>query len=256
MLRRFAVAAFPALFACAPVVTHGPRVEPGLSLTLTGGIPRTLCSTDCIAGVIPTFGAGARYGWAAEAPGRPSFQLGALVPIWDPVALELDPFVQAPTRDAWAFGVGALASARHLLPYVEVGKLPPGGEGWYLSLGHAWLFADPTRLVGIEPGEGELGMAQPPRFWAPGVGVRLVREEGSSMTLYANASLGSYVDREAQYAPGGPPQPMPVDVRKPVRVLMVGATADFTSRAFRRMRLPPSRPRPLPPPPPSPPLPG
>jgi hypothetical protein len=251
MRLRLPLLLLPALFACAPAVTHGPRVERGLSLNVTGGLPRTLCRTDCIAGVIPTFGAGARYGWVADAPGRPSYQLGALVPIWDPVGFELDPFVQAPARGAWAYGAGSLVSARHLVPYVEVGNMPPRGDGWYLSLAHAWLFADPTELVGTDPSEGEFGMARPPRFWAPGVGFRMVRDEGRSVTFYANASLGSYVDREARYVGGDPPQSVPVEVRKPVRVLMIGATAEITSRAFRRMRFPPSRPRPpLPPQPP------
>jgi len=250
-MKRSLLLFLPALFACAPAVTHGPRVEPGLSITLTGGIPRTLCTTDCIAGVIPTMGAGARFGWVADAPGRASFQLGALVPLWDPVSLELDPFVQAPTRSAWAFGAGSLVSPRHLVPYVEVGKMPPGGEGWYLSLAHAWLFADPTELLGSDPDGSEGGMARPPRYWAPGAGVRLVSEEGSSVTFWANASFGSYVDREPTYFTGDPPQTVQTEVRKPVRVLTIGASADVTSRAFRRMRIP-SRPQPPPPPPPVP----
>lgn len=250
--KRILFACLPALFACAPAVTHGPRVERGLALVATGGIPRTLCAADCTAGVIPTLGAGARYGWVPGDPARPSYQLGALVPVWDPVGFELDGFVQAPSRDAWAYGAGSLVSSRHLVPYVEIGNLPAaGGEGWYLSLARAWLFADPTRLVGSRPGEGEFGMAQPPRFWSPGGGVRLARDDGN-LTFFANASLGSYVDREARYPSGDATQPVGVDVRKPVRVLIVGLAADLAPRGFRRLRLPPSRPVPVPRPVPEP----
>src|SRR5215213_2195006 len=143
MRTRFALAALPALFACAPAVTHGPRVEPGPSLMMTGGAPRPLCSnaTNCHAGATPTFGAGVRYGFVPERAPTPPLMVGVTVPVFDPAAAELDGFVQAPSPGAWAWGGGALVSRRHLMPYLEAGRMPPGGgDGWYLSAGYAHLF--------------------------------------------------------------------------------------------------------------------
>ena len=80
-----------ALAACAPAVTHGPRVDRGVILTATGGAPRPLCATgECVGGLVPTLGGGVRAGWVPNDGSKPAFQLGATVPLMDPLGLEID----------------------------------------------------------------------------------------------------------------------------------------------------------------------
>ena len=246
MLRRFALAALPALFACAPAVTHGPRVEPGMSLMMTGGIPRPLCAefTNCHAGATPTFGAGVRYGFVPRSEGGAPVLVGLTVPVFDVVATELDAYVQAPSAGAWAWGGGALASTRHLMPYAEVGRMPAGGgDGWYLSAGYAHLFQDPTPKFDDRIGES---MARPPRWFAPGAGAR-VNFRGVRWTVFANGAFGSYVKRTVTptYIPDGMTTDT-VDVRERVSTLMVGITWEVPFRGGDRRRAPPPAPRPPP----------
>jgi hypothetical protein len=247
MLRRFTLAALPALFACAPAVTHGPRVEPGASLMMTGGMPRPLCaqSTDCSAGATPTFGAGVRYGFVPRSAGGAPVLVGLTVPVFDVLATELDAFVQAPSTSAWAWGGGALASTRHLMPYAEVGRMPAGGgDGWYLSAGYAHLFQDPTEL-GPDEAFGE-SMARPPRWFAPGAGAR-VNLRGVRWTVFANGAFGSYVKRTvtAMYIPDGMTTDT-LDTRERVSTLMLGITWEVPFREVGRRRVPPPAPRPAP----------
>ncbi|MFL5382273.1 MAG: hypothetical protein ACJ8GN_07135 [Longimicrobiaceae bacterium] len=251
MFRRFAFAALPALFACAPAVTHGPRVEPGPSLVMTGGVPRPLCDewSDCHGGVTPTFGAGVRYGRVPRDAGAPAWMAGLTVPVFDPAAVELDGFVQAPSPGAWVWGGGALASVRHLMPYAEVGRMPAGGgDGWYLSAGYAHLFRDPTADIGPDETDSE-SMARPPRFWSPGAGAR-VNFRGVRWTVFANGSFGSYLKRTLVFGPGAPESPPPppdtVRTRVPIRTLMLGIAWEVPFRDADRHA--PPRPRRVPPP--------
>jgi len=247
MRTRVALAALAALFACAPAVTHGPRVEPGMALMMTGGMPRPLCAefTDCHAGATPTFGAGVRYGFMPRSAEGAPVLVGVTVPVFDIVAAELDAYVQAPSTGAWAWGGGALVSARHLMPYAEVGRMPAGGgDGWYLSAGYAHLFQDPSTELIDEPfGES---MARPPRWFAPGAGAR-VNFRGVRWTVFANGAFGSYVERTVtqEYIPDGIAIDT-VDVRRRISTLMLGLTWEVPFRDVGRRRAPTPAPRPPP----------
>ena len=257
MVTRFAFAALPALFACAPAVTHGPRVEPGPSLVMTGGVPRPLCEewSECHGGVTPTFGAGVRYGRVPRDAGAPAWMAGFTVPVFDPVAVELDGFVQAPSPGTWVGGGGVLASVRHLMPYAQVGRMPAGGgDGWYLSAGYAHLFRDPTVDIGLDDDVGGGEMARPPRYWSPGAGAR-VNLRGVRWTVFANGSFGSFMKRTLVFdGPAAPELPPPppdtVDTRVNIRTLVLGITWEVPFREVARPgaarpRRPPPVPRPF-----------
>ncbi|HEX8244976.1 MAG TPA: hypothetical protein VF541_15815 [Longimicrobium sp.] len=247
LIRISMVLALAAAAACAPVVTHGPRVEPGGAFMSTVGVPRPFCTRnahdECNGEMVPTWGLGARYGWAPRGPGGVGVLAGVTVPLLDPLGTELDGYLQAPAPGAWVYGGGALSSARHLLPYAQLGRVPAGATGWYLMLGYAHLFADPSLPLNDE--EYTDRMSRPPRFWAPGAGVQTHFRNGR-YTVYAQGAFGSYVRRSVvngpPAAPDGPPTADTVDTRKPVRTLMVGVAWEVS---FGDLRLPG---RPFPPP--------
>jgi hypothetical protein len=241
-----ALALLAALDACAPAVTHGPRVEPGPALFATMGAPRPLCraanASDCTADLVPTWGLGARYGHVPDNPAAPALLAGVTLPIFDLPGAELDAFVQLPSGGDWVGGAGALTSARHLMPYAQVGQLPrSGGPGWYASLAYARLFQDPGEMLGSGD-SARATMARPPRFWAPGVGVR-ARHGRTRYTVFVNAALGSWRRRSFVIAPtveGGSGE-SEVITREPVRTLMLGITWEraFADLGFPRRMLPP-----------------
>ncbi|HET7462038.1 MAG TPA: hypothetical protein VFJ82_12355 [Longimicrobium sp.] len=250
MPSRFWIVALVPLFACAPVVTHGPRVEPGAELMMTLGGPRPFCGsntdTECNAGLIPTWGAGVRYGFTPDGPAGVAALAGLSVPIADPLGTEVDGFVQAPSSGVWAWGGGALWSPRHLMPYAQVGQMPPGGgPGWYLTLGYAHLYRDPSLAVDQEDTDGDV-MARPPRYWAPGAAVR-TRRGGSSLTFYVQGAFGSYLRRDAYFDPATN-RYVDEDVRKPVRTVLFGATwaIGFGDIHFPHPSGPPRTPPPIP----------
>jgi len=249
MFRRFALAALPALFACAPAITHGPRVEPGPSLMLTGGMPRPLCThwADCHGGATPTLGAGVRYGFVPPRAEAAPVLVGLTVPVLDPLGTELDAFVQAPAEGAWVWGGGALASVRHLMPYMEAGRMPAGGgNGWYLSAGYAHLLHNPLTDFRSQDGSYSESMARAPRWFAPGAGAR-VNFRGVRYTVFANGAFGSFVERIVGPAYGldGGEGSATIDTRKRVRTLMVGITWEVPFRDVARRRNVPA-PRPIP----------
>ena len=64
----FTLVAAACTAACAPIVTHGPRVEQGFTFYGTGGGGRTLCDRPaCDTSLVPQQGTGLRYGHAASA---------------------------------------------------------------------------------------------------------------------------------------------------------------------------------------------
>lgn len=233
--------------ACAPAVTHSPRVEPGPTFHVTAGTPRPLCDTGCSAEMIPTLGGGFRYGWVPEDPRKPSVMLGATVPIFDPVTPEVDTYLQAPSTGTWVAGVGTLWSPRHIVPYVQVGPVAKGRGGWYLTGGYSWLLRDPNTFAWIDQESSGSRMARPPRFWSPGFGYRTV-VEGRRFNVFVNGALGSWVERQITFRPppGNPgPTPEPVtdtvNVDRRVRSLFAGMSLEVP------IGDPPVRARPLPP---------
>ncbi|HET7232015.1 MAG TPA: hypothetical protein VFJ16_18560 [Longimicrobium sp.] len=249
MLNRLRLCLLLPLAACAPVVTHGPRVEPGAELVVTAGAPRPFCgdrtNVECNAGLIPTWGAGLRYGITSRDPAGPALLAGLSVPVVDPVATEIDAYAQGPSPGAWAWGGGALWSPRHLMPYAQVGRMPAGGgPGWYVTMAYAHLYRDPSEAFD-QTDDGGDEMVRPPRYWAPGAAVR-ARRGGSHYILYAQGAFGSYRKRESRYDPATG-EGIIEDVRRPVSTVLFGVTWAIP---FGELRLPSplGRRRPAPPP--------
>ncbi|HEX8905065.1 MAG TPA: hypothetical protein VF771_09510 [Longimicrobiaceae bacterium] len=239
MPKRIALVALPALFACAPVVTHGPRVEPGTTVTGNFGVPALECGkgNGCNTGIAPSFSFGVRRGWVPDSARAPSFLLGLSLPVFDPVAPELDAYVQAPAPGMFAAGAGALASPHHVEPYVEAGFSRPNGDGWFATAGYAWLFADPRSYILNE----QPRMKEPPRYWAPGVGFH-GHVLGRNLTAYASGALGRYVDRELASTPDG--RTDTTIVRKNVRMLVIGVSGQLDPGRIWPLPFPPPIPYP------------
>ncbi|HEX6749997.1 MAG TPA: hypothetical protein VF092_22075 [Longimicrobium sp.] len=233
MLERLPLFALPALFACAPVITHGPRVEPGTTVTANFGLPALECGkgNGCGTGIAPAFSFGVRRGFVAESARGPAFLLGLSLPVFDPAAPELDAYVQAPAPGLFAAGAGALASPHHLEPYVEAGLSRPNGDGWFVTGGYAWLFADPRSYF---LSDDATRMQQAPRYWAPGVGFH-GHILGRNLTAYASGAIGHYVDRELRY---GPERVDTVVARKKVRMLVIGISGQMSPRGLLSFPLP------------------
>ena len=131
--------------ACAPMVTHAPRVDPGLTGVLTLGVPRDLCDSSCTMDLIPQYGFGMRYG-RAPSGNRPGYSLGATLSL-GLISSEADIYLQAPLpSERWAAGAGVLAAQTHLMPYVQVGRSRADGSGWYTTQGLAVLHSREEKL--------------------------------------------------------------------------------------------------------------
>lgn len=117
---------------CLPVVTHGPRVEPGLEAGLvlgwgwgSGLETPAVPNTGYTFAVGPPWGAYARYGFTPEQFDiARAFHVGAFVPVMAAVPhTELDLYVEATARGSpHAAGAGVLASLDHVTPYVQYGR--------------------------------------------------------------------------------------------------------------------------------------
>lgn len=121
--------------ACAPMVTHGPRVEQGLIFYGTTGGARSLCTRPtCDTQLVPQQVAGERCGRAATAS-TPGLSAG-LTRSTALVSSVLDLYVQAPTSLASLhLGAGLLAGRTHAMPCVQAGRMKPDGSGWYATQG-------------------------------------------------------------------------------------------------------------------------
>lgn len=228
MKHRFAAAALLALSACAPVVTHGPRVAPGLSAGLTSGVaPATVC--DSCAGMFSPPGAVARWGFVPSDPRRPSVQVGLGLKFGD---AEADVYVQAPSDGAAAYGAGVMATGYFVMPYVQWGLDRPDGTGFYTTQG----FAVGTHSIdGLEHDELSRNRIFP-RFWSPALAVRLGGRR--ALHLYVAGMVGSYSERTRDGVE-----------RHALRTLTAGATVEAV---FGRPRIPVQPPMPPLGPPPHP----
>lgn len=223
-MKRFSILFTLTLTACAPVVTHGPRVEPGTSVTANLGVYPVLCRQNqaCDNGVDPELSVGLRRGFVRDSAGT-AFLVAVALPMVDPFAPELDAYVQAPAPGLFTGGAGALLSSHHAEPYVQAGLTRPNGDGWFATVGYAWLFADPRNYFMQERPH----MVQAPRYWAPGVGFH-GHVFGRSMTAYASGAVGHFVDRQVA-------DDAPADtsiVRRPVRAVVVGISAQMSPSEF------------------------
>jgi hypothetical protein len=173
--------------ACAPIVTHSPRVEQGVSVFGTAGGATRLCDTlKCDTQLVPQQGLGVRYGQAATAT-RPGLS-AALTISTSIVASELDLYLQAPTSLGLDLGAGLLTAGTHDMPYVQVGRMREDGSGWYTTQGYAFLSARPptwTLAADFGPEADEVE----PRYWAPTVAYRTRGRRG--LHLYLSGAFGS-----------------------------------------------------------------
>lgn len=221
--------------ACAPVVTHGPRVEQGFTFYGTAGGGRSLCDRPaCDTNLVPQQGAGVRYGRAASAS-APGWSAGLTVSS-ALVSSELDLYVQAPTSVGFDLGAGLLAAGTHGMPYVQAGRMKPDGSGWYTTQGFALLASRPARWSSsLDGGPGEERVE--PRYWAPTVAYRTRGRYG--VHFYASGAFGT---AEAKKYRGDAPGFH--TVRQPVRVVMTGMVFDV--QPVRRPRRVPPPPQPVP----------
>jgi hypothetical protein len=235
MIMRFsAIVPLACAAACAPVVTHSPRVEPGITVFGTMGGSRSFCSLDeCETILIPQLGGGARYGRAAT-DSTPGFSVGFTSSIGF-VSSEVDLYVQAPASLGLDAGAGVLAGGSHAMPYVQLGRMLPDGSGWYTTQGFAFL-AERDVALGIDDPQVRVT----PRYWAPAIAYRTRGQYG--VHVYASGAFGSARVVKESYDGSDPPTE-----REPVRAVLVGVVFEMQTSP-RPDNVPPAR-RPVPPPP-------
>ena len=191
------------LAACAPVVSHTPRVEPGPALGVV--LAARPCDSSCAEREpVPPLGALFRHGWVRDGGTGPGFSVGLFVPgvVVLPLA-ELDLYVQAPAAPAApVFGAGLLLAADHVMPYVQAGRVPQAGSGWYTTQG----FAVATRPEGR-------GAAA--RYWSPAVAYRLRRGDRSAH-LFLGGGIGAMRSDDGTGGRG----------REPLRFVMAGVVVE------------------------------
>lgn len=202
--------------ACAPMVAHGPRVEPGTALVVTAGGGLPACdSTACELDLLPQAALGLRTGRTASET-RPGFSVGANLSI-NLFSSELDLYAQAPTGfttlDA---GAGVLLSAAHTMPYVQVGGMGEDGSGFYTTQGFVWMSTRPEgyEFFGADDSADDVR----PRYWAPTVAYRTAGRRG--LHLYVSGAFGTA--DEYRWVNDGGTEKERVGTQ-PVRVLMAGA---------------------------------
>ncbi|HEX8395565.1 MAG TPA: hypothetical protein VF665_24650 [Longimicrobium sp.] len=237
--------------ACSPVVTHGPRVDPGLTAYATGGGTLALCdSTVCATELIPQLGAGLRYGRPADER-RMGWSLGVTASL-SVVSSDMDLYAQLPRRPGGVdAGAGVLLGGAYTMPYLQAGRIDEGGSGLYTTQGLAIMSPRPgsAQFMG---GNGNDPVDARPVYWAPTVAYRGRLRDGA-MSLYLSGAFGQTTYTEpATDGTGGRRR------TEPVRALMLGVTAERTIHRprYRVPFTPPPTPAPRPPgAPPVPPLP-
>jgi hypothetical protein len=230
---------YPALLlacaaACAPIVTHTPRVEQGFSLFGTAGGGTRLCdSVGCDTQLVPQQGLGVRYGQAATET-RPGVS-AAITFSTAIVSSELDLYVQAPTAVGLDVGAGVLTSLTHDMPYVQVGRIREDGSGWYTTQGYAFLASRPPEWSLSFDGPPTADEVEP-RYWAPTVAYRSRGRPG--FHVYLSGAFGSAKAVVASLDS----LPARTTTRQPVRVLMMGIVFDVQPVPPRPLAPPPSIP--------------
>ncbi|MBW3572584.1 MAG: hypothetical protein KY467_15890 [Gemmatimonadetes bacterium] len=207
--------------ACAPVVTHGPRVEPGTQIVVTGGAARPLCD-DCTGGLLPQISVGMRGGHAATEL-RAGFSMGVHVAA-NVASSEMDAYVQAPRRGGWDAGAGLLLGPMQGMPYVQLGRMGGDGSGLYTTQGLALHARHSLRLGHHHPQPGAppdtaAGWVRP-RYWAPTLAFR--GPGRNAMHMYLSGAFGTA--EEFTEFEGGVSRRT---ARRPVRMLVAGFVYEF-----------------------------
>jgi hypothetical protein len=209
--------------ACAPIVTHGPRPEPGLQVMATGGIALPLCDGTCEMSMMNQIGIGARYGRPAEER-KPGYSVGGTLSM-GVISSEVDLYVQAPTTaiPEWDAGAGILLSPAHVMPYVQLGQMRASGSGIYTTHGIVWM---PERgdIIWMD---AESSTEVTPRYLSSTVAYRFAHR-GGAVHLYVSGALGFMRMRDASPRRFEPPPP----ATAPVRFIMGGITLERRIRGF------------------------
>ncbi|HEX8392064.1 MAG TPA: hypothetical protein VF665_06890 [Longimicrobium sp.] len=205
----------PALLpACIPVVTHTPRVDPGLTVGVVAGY-----ATDPVldgeihtgqSTVTPVVGPNsvyARLGWTTQNSSAPfPFSLGVSHPITLPFFAfhpEVDAYAQlSPVASRWfAAGAGVLVSPSYTTPYAQFGRDLDEGVSVYT-----------TQSVAFFRGGDR---APDATIWMPAAAAKF-----SDYSVFLQAGVG----RER----------LPADSTRAVRFLMVGASVETRNPRTRR----------------------
>lgn len=208
--------------ACAPVVTHSPRVEGGTRLVASAGGSATLCEkrSACDLALLPQMSLGIRAGrTAGEA--NPGFSAGVSLAM-NGLSSDVDLYAQAPTAVVGGLdaGGGVLLSMAHTMPYVQIGRLAEDGSGWYTTQGFVWMMRRPAdyQLMG-EHEEGEPDEMRP-RYWAPTIAYRT--DWSNALQVYVSGAFGTADEYAFQDGARVGSQP--------VRFLMAGLIAQGSVR--------------------------
>jgi hypothetical protein len=120
-----ALLAIACTVACAPVVTHSPRVEGGTRLVMTAGASAPLCeNAECDLALLPQVSLGVRTGRpAGEA--NAGFTAGVNLTM-NIVSSDVDLYAQAPTGLARGLDAGVRAQRPQHPSGEPAGPLPDG----------------------------------------------------------------------------------------------------------------------------------
>lgn len=210
------------LTACAPVLTHGPRVEPGLFVGGTAGLLLTQDSARSPDVVTPQWVPFARYGLVGK-PGGVAGSLGLALGGSPESPVEADLYVQLPSGSSeWAYGAGVVTSTAVLMPYAQIGK--PVGRGMEVYTTQAYVHRNDfnDRQAGLfESSETVVR----PRYWAPSLALR-AREGALGVSLQVTGAFGRYEEKVRDSGPG--------TRSRPLRALTTSLTGELDVGVFMR----------------------
>ena len=168
-IRALACGLLAGVTGCFPAITHGPKIEDGFIVGVTGAIPSGPEHVEGDEGGIrlrnPVLGPYAGFGVAPSTPRDVGFYIGAAVPLLFPLA-QVDAFVQLPP--AWtgplSAGVGMIASVEHIDGYAMLGGQLDRLTAWHVGLGYGtrWPESNKTQSaawvgsVALERAHGRL----------------------------------------------------------------------------------------------------
>jgi len=180
------------LGACAPVVTHGPRVEPGPHAGIAAGLLLAPESAGVPDAVTPELAPYVRYGWAARPGGFGASLALSLDPNAESRGVGVDAYLQGPSGgSALAYGAGVTRSAGVVMPYLQAGRDLGRGYELYTTQGYVHRTRFTEKHVGIL--EERTAQARP-RYWAPSLAVR-TRSGAVAASLQLTGAFGHYEER-------------------------------------------------------------